>query len=305
MASATVKLLRQASAAWAACRPRVPDVLVVGNVCTDRTHGPAGLEHRLGGASAFAAQAAACMGASVGLVTAAPRLLPRLRPLRANPRIQVAVSACRQESLFEVQWDGTDRRERVLHAAPCLTPRAIPGLFRQAQVAYVAPVLDECGADLVEALPARTVAVAAQGWLRRLDAHGWVVPAITPAFACPPENVAVMVFSEADHPEAEAHARRLARRGVLVVLTCGPRGGTVFSPGGMRWHYDACPAEQRDPTGAGDTFGMVLTLGLCEGLHVMEAADWAARAAAYVVEGPEMGSLPQASLRRVRSRRYA
>jgi sugar/nucleoside kinase (ribokinase family) len=283
----------------------VPDVLVVGNVCTDRTRGPAGLEHRLGGASAFAAQAAACMGASVGLVTAAPRLLPRLRPLRCNPQIQLAISACRQESLFEVQWDGADRRERVLHAAPSLTPRAVPAPFRQARVAYIAPVLGECGADLVEALPARTVAVAAQGWLRRLDPQGWVVPAIAPEFAAPPDNVAVMVFSEADHPEAEAHALRLARRGVLVVLTRGARGGTVFSPCGMAWHYDAHPAVQRDPTGAGDTFGMVLTLGLCEGLHVMEAADWAARAAACVVEGPEMGSLPQASLRRVHGRRYA
>ncbi|HET6345717.1 MAG TPA: hypothetical protein VFH51_12345, partial [Myxococcota bacterium] len=129
MASATVKLLRQASAAWAARRTRVPDVLVVGNVCTDRTCGPAGPEHRLGGASAFAAQAAACMGATVGLVTAAPRLLPRLRPLRTDPRIQLVVSPCPQESLFEVQWDGADRRERVLHAAPSLTPRSIPASF--------------------------------------------------------------------------------------------------------------------------------------------------------------------------------
>ena len=145
----------------------------------------------------------------------------------------------------------------------------------------------------------------AQGWLRRLDADGWVVPAIAAEFATPPANVAVMVFSEADHPDAEVHAVRLAGRGVLVVLTRGMRGGTVFSPCGLTWHYDAHPAEQRDPTGAGDTFGMVLILGLCEGLHVVEAANWAARAAACVVEGPEMGSLPQASLRRVRGRRYA
>ena len=49
-----------------------------------------------------------------------------------------------------------------------------------------------------------------------------------------------------------------------------------------------------DPTGAGDVFGISITLALARGASAPEAAAAAAKIAARVVEGPEMGNLTAA-----------
>jgi sugar/nucleoside kinase (ribokinase family) len=54
----------------------------------------------------------------------------------------------------------------------------------------------------------------------------------------------------------------------------------------------AAPAREVDPTGAGDVFGVVLTLELAHGKQLVAAGRAAAWAAARVVEGPGLGTLP-------------
>jgi len=53
----------------------------------------------------------------------------------------------------------------------------------------------------------------------------------------------------------------------------------------------AAPAREVDPTGAGDVFGVVLTLELAHGKPLPAAGAAAAAAAARVVEGPGLGTL--------------
>jgi 1D-myo-inositol 3-kinase len=53
----------------------------------------------------------------------------------------------------------------------------------------------------------------------------------------------------------------------------------------------AAPARERDPTGAGDVFGLVLATALGRGSSPQQAGQLAALAAARVVEGPGLGTL--------------
>jgi sugar/nucleoside kinase (ribokinase family) len=63
--------------------------------------------------------------------------------------------------------------------------------------------------------------------------------------------------------------------------------------GGEGW-VPAAPAQQVDPTGAGDVFALILGLASWAGRAPLDAARRAASAAARVVEGPGLGSLAQA-----------
>ncbi len=284
-----------------------PDLLVLGNACIDRQIAPdapatAQPVERLGGASAFASRVASLGGARVGMVAAGPAHFARLHALGKAPGISLAVQPCQASTLFEVYGSGPNqtRRERAVCTAAVLAPHSIPQTWRNAPVTYVAPVLDECPAALVDAVRSPVVVVGAQGWLRQLDAHGWVNFAEATAFLRPPRNVTAMIFSEADHPQAGTAAAALARQGILVVVTQSSAGGIIFAPRQPPQRYVAVDAVERDTTGAGDCFGVVFALALGQKISLQAAASLAARAAAKVVEGPELGTLRLADLEQVR-----
>jgi hypothetical protein len=168
--------------------------------------------------------------------------------------------------------------------------------FRRATTIYVGPVAGECDRTLVESLgPRAFICAGLQGWLRRADAEGRIQPALLPEVSDPPANLRAAVLSEEDHPDAEQIAARLAGRGVVVAVTRGARGATVLASG-ERFHVPAAPAHERDPTGAGDVFGVAFGTALARNCRPDEAARLAALAAARVVEGPGVGTLVAAGI---------
>jgi 1D-myo-inositol 3-kinase len=262
-----------------------PQLLVVGHVTRDEISGGA----RLGGAASFAACAAARLGVAVGLVTVAPPGEPLLDELRATPGLALACAAGDVITTFALTYEGQGRRLALLRRARAIVPDDIPGAWRAAPVAYVGPVAGECDGALVAALGARFVGAGLQGWLRRAGTDGTVGPALLPEAETPPALGAAIV-SELDHPAAEAIAARFAAAGATVAITRGARGATVLSAD-ARLDVPAAPAREVDPTGAGDVFGVVLTLRLAAGDSPGAAATAAAAAAARVVEGPGLGAL--------------
>ena len=80
-------------------------------------------------------------------------------------------------------------------------------------------------------------------------------------------------------------------RGGTAAITRGARGATLIR-GTESVDVPAAPAREVDPTGAGDVFGVVLTLELAYGKPLAAAGRAAAAAAARVVEGPGLGTLP-------------
>src|SRR6185369_16167564 len=97
--------------------------------------------------------------------------------------------------------------------------------------------------------------------------------------------------SEEDHPGVEGLAALLVARGATVAITRGARGAKLMTAT-ESVEIPAAPAREVDPTGAGDVFGVVLTLELARGKPLGVAGRAAAAAAARVVEGPGLGTLP-------------
>jgi 1D-myo-inositol 3-kinase len=248
-------------------------------------------EVRLGGAAGFVSRAAVTCGLRTALVTVAPPAARLLHELRALDGLTMHVVPSEQMTTFALDYGGAVRRLRLLAAAPPLRPQDIPDELRRAPVAYVGPVAGECDRALVESLgPETFVAAGLQGWLRTADREGRIQPHLHQAVQDPPPNLRVAVLSEEDHPEAGAIARRLATRGVIVALTAGARGATLFT-GDSRIAIAAHPANEVDPTGAGDVFGLCFAVAVARGLSPQAAAQLATRAAARVVDGPGLGTL--------------
>jgi 1D-myo-inositol 3-kinase len=263
-----------------------PELLVVGHVTRDYIRG----ETRLGGAASFSARVAATLGIQTALVTAAPADFSLMAPLRTLPRLAIHVVPSPDVTTFELDYSGPRRRVILRSVARPIQAGDVPAEWRDIPVAYVAPVAGECDRALVEGLRSKLICVGLQGWLRRPGADGTVEPTVAPEASDPPRGLRAAVFSEEDHPEAEFLAEQLARRGLTVALTRGRRGSTM-SEGTQRWEIPAAPANEVDPTGAGDVFGIALTLALARGASAPDAARAAAAIAARVVEGPELGKL--------------
>jgi 1D-myo-inositol 3-kinase len=248
--------------------PRLaPRLLVLGHVTRDE----AGGKTRLGGAASYAAQAAARLGVETALVTVAPAGDPLLAPLRSERRIALHCADSDVMTTFALDYVGARRTLALRRRARSLAPDDVPAALHGAPVAYVGP---------------RFVGAGLQGWLRRARPDGEIEPALSPEARHPPP-IQVAVVSEQDHPDVDRIAARFvaAGPGIIVAITRGARGATLLTRSGTI-DIPAAPAREVDPTGAGDVFGVVLTLHLAAGALPAHAAAAAAQAAAHLVEAP-------------------
>jgi sugar/nucleoside kinase (ribokinase family) len=265
---------------------RKPQLLVIGHVTRDEVAG--GL--RLGGAASYAALAAARLGVETALLTVAPPDEPLLAPLYETPHLQLQCVPSEVMTTFALDYADGRRRLRLRARARNLSAADLPGQWLGAPVAYAGPVTGEVDAGLIFSLLAGFVGAGLQGWLRRADpTTGEIEPALASEALEPPRLQAAIV-SELDHPTVPIIAGRFAAAGAVVAVTRGAEGATVLA-GGTRLDVPAVPADEVDPTGAGDVFGVVFTLRLAAGAPPAVAGAAAAAAAARVVEGPGIGRL--------------
>jgi sugar/nucleoside kinase (ribokinase family) len=75
------------------------------------------------------------------------------------------------------------------------------------------------------------------------------------------------------------------KEGQLIFVTDGKNGATVYSTKTAE-HIDASPADELDPTGAGDTFCGATLAGLGRQLDAIKAASLGAALAARIIEHP-------------------
>ena len=216
---------------------------------------------RLGGAASYAALAAACLGYETGLVTVAPPDDPLLESLRRTPRLTVHCAPSDVMTTFALDYAGGQRQLWLRRRARPLALDDIPPAWRRPRIAYIGSVAGECDGAFVRGLHARFLGAGLQGWLRRTDENGRVQPARladTPEGQDPPP-LDVAIISEEDHPDGEAVVQSSVGPGGTAAITRGARGATLIRST-ERIDIPAAPAQEVDPTGAGDVFGVVLTL---------------------------------------------
>lgn len=273
---------------------RPPGLLVVGHVTEDWVHVPGHPPaRRLGGAASFCSQVARRKGEDVAVVTSAPERFDLLDELRSWG-VPLHLVASAEPTTFRLEYGQAGRRLHLLARAAPLEGRHVPPEWRQAPVSFLGPVANEVGPELAEGL-AGFVGLGLQGAMRGVDSHGRVGPSWPSAWLDRwPAAVKVAAFSDEDVPDAADLAAAICARGAVVALAHGARGATLMRHAEgrtHRLHVAAHPAREVDPTGAGDTFAVVLTLALGRGLGLEAAGAAAAEAAARVTEGPGLGSL--------------
>jgi sugar/nucleoside kinase (ribokinase family) len=225
------------------------DVLLIGHVCRDETlTGP-----QLGGTVVFSGLTARSLGLRPGIVTSAPDDMAGLMaPLEGIP-IQRIDSA--QATTFVNRYTPEGRQQTLLGRAAILTWTAVPDAWLTSSIVHIAPVADEISPDIITRLPGAFIGLTPQGWMRTWDKDGlvrfkgWDLPEHVL------RSVSAAVFSIEDVQGDEYLARSMALQCPVMVVTRGAEGCTLFVEGRPKTIM-ATPAEEIDPTGAGDIFAM-------------------------------------------------
>jgi 1D-myo-inositol 3-kinase len=260
-------------------------ILVVGHVTRDIFED----RQQLGGGATYAARAASAFGCRISLVTASPAS-SLLKPLQDDTHITLHRKKCHEFTTFILNHCGGRRELSLVSRAPDLTPEDIPEAARKIPLAYIAPVIGECGRAIIDSLDSMKIVIGAQGWLRQVNDRGVIVPHLLPEAKILPD-VHVIIFSEQDFPNAESIASRFSHSVEVVALTRGAKGVTLLSEGEKIELPAAQICKEIDSTGAGDVFGVIFGVELHAGKDIVDAARIAMWAAARVVEGPGMGNL--------------
>lgn len=238
-----------------------------------------------GGTARFAALLAQRLGLRAAIVTASAEPAP---PGVAWISLSTTVS-----STFENRYTPAGRQQWLHAIAPSIPVTALPAAWRTAPIVLLGPVLHECSPDLAGAFPGALIGATAQGWLRDWNTE---LPApIRPRRWRPTpaelSRLHVLTLSSEDVAGDDELAAYYARLVPIGIVTHGAAGATLFIHGKPQ-HIPAFPAQESDPTGAGDVFTTAFLIRLWETGDPVVAAHFAAAAAACVVEGVGDAALP-------------
>jgi 1D-myo-inositol 3-kinase len=265
----------------------IPEYIVVGHICQDLLP-DGGLS--LGGSVSYAATTALRMGCRVGVVTSAGA---DLDVALALPGAQALCHEAASTTVFEnIYRDG--ERTQILHRrANVLTGDHIPPAWRSAPMAYLGSIDQEIDPSVFHCFADETlICVMPQGFFRRWDRQGHVSFAEWTPSEAVLRRTNVLVLSELDVPDPDGLVRDWRRFIDTIVVTQAERGATVYHAG-EQCHYPARPAQQVDPTGAGDVFAAAFLLRMAETGDPCQAAPFANAVASFSIEGPGITGIPQ------------
>ncbi|HTO12640.1 MAG TPA: PfkB family carbohydrate kinase [Candidatus Binatia bacterium] len=263
-----------------------PDFLAVGHVTLDRF----GDEIRLGGSALYSAITAHRLGRSAAILTSHAADFP----LDALPTaIEVVTLEAPATTVFEYPPVEGPRVMRVAATASPLTVADLPEDWREAPLVLLAPVIQEVDPDLAFGFGDGTVAAAAQGWLRTLDADGGVEPVAWESPYDVLNRVQALFVSAEDIRGQEEELTEWVQRVPLAVVTAGAAGALLYV-NGDRFEVKPRPAVEVDATGAGDVFAAAFLLHYHRDGDPWAAAEVATCAASMSVEGEGWSAIPDA-----------
>jgi sugar/nucleoside kinase (ribokinase family) len=268
---------------------RAPEFIVVGHICQDLL--PDG-SRGLGGSVSYATVTALRMGYQVGVVTSAA---PDMDLSPALPGAEIVCMDAAQTTVFENIYHNGQRTQILHQRAKPLTCDDIPTSWRSAPMAYLGSIDQEIEENVFHCFEDDVLlGVMPQGFFRAWDHEGRVQFVEWRPSRAVLERINLLVISELDVPDPHGLAREWGQWINLVVVTQAERGATVYE-GGESCHYPARPAEQVDPTGAGDVFAAGFLIRFAETRDACEAAAFANAVASFSIEGPGISGIPPRS----------
>ena len=265
-----------------------PDFVIVGHITQDlQPDGRLGL----GGTVSYAATTAHRLGYRVGVVTSTG---PELDVAQVLPFAEIACHPSSATTVFEnIYLDG--KRKQILHQrAGDLTCESIPHAWRRASIVHLGPLDQEIDEGIFHCFDDQVlIGVTPQGFLRCWDERGRVSFTEWNPPRAVLERINVLVLSELDVPDPDGLIREWKRQIDTIVVTRADRGATIYQASSEPCDYRARPAQQVDPTGAGDVFCAAFLIRLFETGDPCQAAQFANATASFSIERPGVTGIPQ------------
>jgi sugar/nucleoside kinase (ribokinase family) len=191
------------------------------------------------------------------------------------------------------------RQQYLLGVADKIYAEHIPLEWRAAQIAYICPVADEVDASIVNCFPNALIGATPQGWMRRWDEEGKV--GVRGSCRVYPKkwesateilpHVDVLILSEEDIAAFPEELERFIELTKIVILTRGKNGAALYTEGDII-ESSAYPANEVDPTGAGDVFAAAFLVKYHETNDILKALDFAHCVASFAVESKGTTGIP-------------
>ena len=247
-------------------------ILVVGHYCHDTLIGNDGEHRALGGSAAYVSAVLEALGERHRVFTKVGADFRYGAQVAQPPRIAGA-----RTTSFVDDYRGGERRERVDAVCEPIFPHDIQGSY---EVGIACGVAGEVLPETISAMRAacRVLVADAQSILREISPAGEVL--LRPPH---PAVLSQLDFLKASRREAESLDVNALRQRLILLITDGPRGCTVLNSG-TQTSIPPFPANERDPTGAGDCFLAGFAAGIARGLDPIRAARIGAYCGARAVE---------------------
>lgn len=275
-----------------------PELLAIGHVTRDMH--PDGT-FSVGGTVTFAALVASHLGLAAGVVTCADRVLSETLPAHL-PHAALHLRLSAETTTFANFYQGGFRTQYLYaHGSP-LQLIDVPPNWLAAPIVLFAPLAQELDPVFVAQFPRQPgsiIAATPQGWLRRWDANGRIWPTVwhEAEQILPLLDVLILShddllpFANGNRAEADAILLHWSKLVPLLVATDGRHGATLFEHGRIH-HFPAYPAQEVDPTGAGDVFATAFLIHFFRHGNPARAVDFANCTAAFSIERPGTNGIP-------------
>lgn len=255
--------------------------LAIGHVTLDKRDGT----YTPGGTVTFAALTAKRLGYNPGILTRAAENYPFDEAL---PGVIVHRLPSQVTTIFRNIYNQGHRIQYVDAVADPIPAGALPTEWENAPIVLLGAVAAEIDPAFAERFAHSLLGAVPQGFGRRWDETGRVLPRDWEEAETIAPYTDLLVFSEEDFGgDPEVH-RHLIQLFPLVVVTLSARGSVVYQ-NGIATHIPPRPANEVDPTGAGDVFTAAMLIRLYETGDPLQAAYFANIVASFAIEdiGPQ------------------
>ena len=259
---------------------------IAGHVVLDRV--PEGT--RVGGTVSFGGVTAVKLGAKVRVVTAVSedqreRIAGRYGDAEFN-WVPTPVT-----TIYENIYLPDGRVQYCHELASPISVADVPADWLASDVFHLAPLTGEIPPEMAAAIAGHAlVGVTPQGWLRARAEDGLISPKLWEGCEQILERADVLVLSEHD-PNSPQELRRYLRPIRHGIVTRGVAGAEIFEYGRHVHHIPAFPADEVDPTGAGDCYAAAVFLEFKRTGDIVGSCRFASAAAAYQVEKPGLDGI--------------
>lgn len=260
--------------------------LAIGHICYDVTL----KGYVLGGSAAYSTITARNLGFRARVITAVGPDFNRHDPLLSG--IEVIYQESSNTTVFDncYREDG-ERTQAILALGAQLSPRRIAADCCDADVVYLCPIADEVDPDYVHSFSGSLIGVTPQGWMRHRTSNSQVLSKRWSSAAAILPYADVLILSDEDLSTYPGELERFVELTKIVVLTKGKHGATLYENGRVS-DSNAYPANEVDPTGAGDVFAAAFLVKYYETQSPREALNFAHCAASFAVEGRYTANIP-------------